>query len=106
MNITDIKCFITLGPGVGNTGRVPPYIPTLTFQTRSPISLRQGTLNEREDSVQLTSCLTSLNSPNSGLLHLTGQPYCKKGRSAKVKDGIINLIVRNYLIHRYMHLLV
>jgi hypothetical protein len=24
----------------------------------------------------------------SGLLHLTGQPYYKKGSSAKVKDGI------------------
>jgi hypothetical protein len=34
-------------------------------------------------------------------LCLTGQPYCKKGRSAKVKDGIINLILRNYLIDRY-----
>jgi hypothetical protein len=37
----------------------------------------------------------------SGLLHLTGQPYCKKGRSAKVKNGIINLILRNYLVDRY-----
>jgi hypothetical protein len=37
----------------------------------------------------------------SGLLHLTGQPYCKKNRSAKVKDGIINLFLRNYLIGRY-----
>jgi hypothetical protein len=24
----------------------------------------------------------------SGLFHLTVQPYCKKGRSAKVKDGM------------------
>ncbi len=30
------------------------------------------------------------------------QAYCKKSRSAKVKDGIINLILRNYLIHRYI----
>jgi hypothetical protein len=37
----------------------------------------------------------------SGLLHLTGQPYCKKSRSAKVKDGIINLFLRNYLVGRY-----
>jgi hypothetical protein len=37
----------------------------------------------------------------SGLLHLTGQPYCKKGRSANLKDGIINLILRNYLINGY-----
>jgi hypothetical protein len=39
--------------------------------------------------------------PKSGLLYSTGQPYCKKSRSAKVKDGIINLIVRNYLIDCY-----
>ncbi len=30
-----------------------------------------------------------INSPKSGFLHLMGQPYCKKSRSAKVKDGII-----------------
>jgi hypothetical protein len=40
---------------------------------------------------------SDINSLNSGLLHLTGQPYCKKSRSAKVKDGIINLI----LAHKY-----
>jgi hypothetical protein len=34
-----------------------------------------------------------INTPRTGLLHLTGQPYCKKCRSAKVKDGIINLIL-------------
>jgi hypothetical protein len=44
---------------------------------------------------------SDINSHKSGLLHLTGQPYCKKSRSAKVKDGIINLFVRNYLIGRY-----
>jgi hypothetical protein len=33
-----------------------------------------------------------------GLLHLTGQPYYKKSRSAKVKDGIINLIQITSLI--------
>ncbi len=32
---------------------------------------------------------SDINSPKSGFLHLTGQPYCKKSRSAKVKDGII-----------------
>jgi hypothetical protein len=32
---------------------------------------------------------SGINSHNSSLLHLTGQPYCKKSRSAKVKDGII-----------------
>jgi hypothetical protein len=37
----------------------------------------------------------------SGLLHSTGQPYCKKGRSAKVKNGIRNLILGNYLIDQY-----
>jgi hypothetical protein len=42
------------------------------------------------------------NSLKFGLLHLTGQPYCKKSRSAKVKDGIINLILRNYLTVRYI----
>jgi hypothetical protein len=42
----------------------------------------------------------------SGPLHLNGQPYCKKGsRSAKVKDGIINLILRNYRIDEYNQLL-
>jgi hypothetical protein len=42
-----------------------------------------------------------INSLKSGLLHFTGQPYCKNCRSAKVKDGIINLILRNYLIDQY-----
>jgi len=32
---------------------------------------------------------SDINSSKSGFLHLTGQPYCKKSRSAKVKDGII-----------------
>jgi hypothetical protein len=32
---------------------------------------------------------SDINSLKSGLLHLTSQPYCKKGISAKVKDGII-----------------
>jgi hypothetical protein len=40
------------------------------------------------------------NSHKSGLLHLTGQAYRKNCSSAKVKDGIINLILRNYLIDR------
>jgi len=42
-----------------------------------------------------------INSHKSSLLHLTGQPYCKKSRSAKVKDGIINLFLRNNLIDQY-----
>jgi hypothetical protein len=37
-------------------------------------------------------------------VHLTGQPYLKKGRWAKVKDGIRNLIIGNYLIDQYSHL--
>jgi len=37
----------------------------------------------------------------SGLPHLTGQPYCIKSWSAKVKVGIINLILRNYLVDLY-----
>jgi hypothetical protein len=32
---------------------------------------------------------SDINSFKSSLLHLTGQPYWKKNRSAKVKDGII-----------------
>jgi hypothetical protein len=34
----------------------------------------------------------------NSLFHLTGQPYWKKSRSAKVKDGITNLFLRNNLI--------
>jgi hypothetical protein len=37
---------------------------------------------------------SDINLHKSGLLHLTGQPYWKKSRSAKVKDGIINLFLR------------
>jgi hypothetical protein len=44
---------------------------------------------------------SDINSLKSGLLYLTGQPYCKKNRSPKVKDGIINLILGNYLVDRY-----
>jgi hypothetical protein len=43
---------------------------------------------------------SDINCLKFGLLYLTGQPYYKKSRSAKVKDGIINLILRNYLIDR------
>jgi hypothetical protein len=45
---------------------------------------------------------SDINSLKSGLLYQTGQPYCKKGRSAKVKDGIKNLIIRNYLVDWYI----
>jgi hypothetical protein len=44
---------------------------------------------------------SDINSPKSSLLHLTGKPFCKKCRSAKVKGGIINLFLRNNLIDRY-----
>ncbi len=44
---------------------------------------------------------SDINSLKSGLLHFTGQPNCKNCRSAKVKDGIINFVLRNYLIDRY-----
>ncbi len=44
---------------------------------------------------------SDINSLKSGLLYFTGQPYFKKSRSAKVKDGIVNLILRNYLVDRY-----
>ncbi len=45
---------------------------------------------------------SDINSLKSGLLHLTGQPYCKTSMPAKVKDGIINLFLRNYLIDLYI----
>jgi hypothetical protein len=43
---------------------------------------------------------SDMNSLKSGLLHLTGRPYCKK-RSAKFKDGVRKLILRNYLNNHY-----
>jgi hypothetical protein len=44
---------------------------------------------------------SDINFHKSGLLYLTGQLYCKKSRSAKAKDGIISLFLRNYLFDRY-----
>jgi hypothetical protein len=44
---------------------------------------------------------SDINSLKSGLLHVTAQPYWKKSRSEKVKDGIINLFLWNYLIDLY-----
>ncbi len=41
---------------------------------------------------------SDINSLKSGHLHLTGQVYRKKGKPSKVKDGIRNLILKNYLI--------
>ncbi len=49
---------------------------------------------------------SDINSPKSCLLHLIGQPYRKKSRTAKVKDGIINLILKNYLIDQYTFLMI
>ncbi len=46
-------------------------------------------------------CLPYCIQTRSGILYLTGQPYCKKSRSAKVKHGIINLFLRNFLVDRY-----
>jgi hypothetical protein len=43
---------------------------------------------------------SDINSFNSGLLHFTSRPHCKKSRLAKVKDGIINFILGNYLVDR------
>jgi hypothetical protein len=45
---------------------------------------------------------SDFNSHKSSLLHLTGQAYWKKSRSAKVKDGITNLFLRNNLMDRYI----
>jgi hypothetical protein len=46
---------------------------------------------------------SDIKSFKSGLLLLTGQPYCKRVDSVKVKDGIINLILRNYLVDQYIN---
>ncbi len=48
---------------------------------------------------------SDINFLKSGLLHLTGQPYFKKGRSAKVKDGIGNESLRNYLVDQYIRVI-
>ncbi len=59
-------------------------------------------ISQEEINVCSTAFINQLiNLPKSGLLHLTRQPYCKKSRSAKVKDGIINIFLRNYLLDRY-----
>jgi len=39
----------------------------------------------------------------SGLLHLTGQPWCKKSRSAKVKDGIMKFNERGSTVNRALN---
>ncbi len=55
-------------------------------------------LNRKSMFAVLHSDTSSL---KSGLLHLTGQHYCKRGRSAKLKYRIINQILWNYLVDRY-----
>ncbi len=47
------------------------------------------------------------NSLKSGLLHLVGQPNIQKGRSAKVKDGIISetKFLGTFSVYRYMSFL-
>ncbi len=45
---------------------------------------------------------SDIDSFKSGLLHLTGQPYCKKSSWAKVKDGIINLMLISYRIFTHL----
>ncbi len=45
---------------------------------------------------------SDINSLKPDLLHLTGQPFCKKGRSAKVKDAIMNYSPRNYIVDLYI----
>ncbi len=57
--------------------------------------------HKRKSMFALAVLHLDINSLKSGLLHLTGQPYCKKSRSAKVKDGFMNLYLRNYLVDRY-----
>ncbi len=44
---------------------------------------------------------SDINSLKSGLLHLTGQPNSQKGILAKAKVGIVNLILRNYVVDKY-----
>jgi len=43
------------------------------------------------------------NSLKSGRLHLTGQPWCKKSRSAKVKDGIMKFNERGSTVNRALN---
>ncbi len=44
---------------------------------------------------------SDINSNKSVLCHSTNQPFFIKGRLVRVKDGIINLIIKNYLIDQY-----
>jgi hypothetical protein len=69
-----------------------------TFGLSSLYCLLFQLLNRKSMFAVLHSVISSFESSS---LHLSVQPYCKKSRSAKVKDGIINLIHRNYLIDQY-----
>ncbi len=60
-------------------------------------------ISQEEINVCSTVLHSDINSLKYGLLHLTGQPDWKKSRSAKVKDGILNLFPRNYLIDQHNH---
>jgi len=41
---------------------------------------------------------SDMNSSKSRLIHLTGQPYWKKNRSSKGKDGVITYFLGTNLI--------
>ncbi len=45
---------------------------------------------------------SDINSLKSGLINVISQPISKKGSSSKVKDGIINLSLGDYLIDRHI----
>jgi hypothetical protein len=82
-------------------------LPSSVLFTADPLPLVFSSLNfllfQFHNKKSMFAVLHSdINSLKSGLLHFTSQPYCKKSRSAKVKDGIINLILWNYLIERYI----
>ncbi len=88
----------------------PPPLPTQEvghedrrkFVFSSHYCLLFQLLNRKSMFVVLHSDINSL---KSGLFHLVVQPYCEKGRSAKVKNGIRSQILRNCHIDRYSGLL-
>jgi hypothetical protein len=47
---------------------------------------------------------SDINFRKSSLLHLMGQPYCKKCRTAKVKDGIITYFLATISLNDTMSL--
>jgi hypothetical protein len=46
---------------------------------------------------------SDINSLESGFLYLTGQPWCKKSGSAKVKDGIMKNNERGSTVNRALN---